>query len=244
MIVEIVTLFPEMFESVLKASLLGKAVEQGAVTVHLTNPRDFTADKHRSVDDTPYGGGAGMVMRPDPLVAAVEHVIAARGPAHKIALCPTGAPLTQATVNRLAAAPRLVLVCGRYEGFDERVRAFVDEEVSLGDFVLTGGELAAMALVDAIARRLPGVLGNAESPVDESHEAGLLEYPQYTRPADFRGHGVPEVLLSGDHARVARWRRATALRRTLARRPDLLPGGLTADEEAILHEFPDPEPDR
>jgi tRNA (guanine37-N1)-methyltransferase len=240
MIIEVVTLFPEMFDSVLKASLLGKAIGDGTVAVHLTNPRDFTVDKHRSVDDTPYGGGAGMVMRPDPLVAAVEHVVAARGPAHKIALCPTGAPLTQATVNRLAALPRLLLLCGRYEGFDERVRAFVDEEVSLGDFVLTGGELAAMAVVDAVARRLPGVLGNAESPVDESHEAGLLEYPQYTRPPSFRGAAVPEVLLSGNHARIRRWRRLQSLVRTRDRRPDLFARLTLTDEDRALLDGEEP----
>jgi tRNA (guanine37-N1)-methyltransferase len=175
-----------------------------------------------------------MVMRPDPLVAAIEHVVAARGPAHKIALCPTGAPLTQATVNRLSTLPHLVLVCGRYEGFDERVRAFVDEELSLGDFVLTGGELAAMAVVDAVARRLPGVLGNAESPIDESHEAGLLEYPQYTRPPAFRGAAVPEVLVSGNHARIRRWRRLQSLLRTRDRRPDLFAKIVLSDEDRAL----------
>jgi tRNA (guanine37-N1)-methyltransferase len=239
MIVEIVTLFPEMFESVLKASMLGKAIESGAMQVQFTNPRDFTHDKHRTVDDTPYGGGAGMVMRPDPIVAAIEHVVGARGPAHKIALCPTGAPLTQEIVRRLAAMPRLLLLCGRYEGFDERVRPFVDEEISLGDFVLTGGELAAMTIVDAVARRLPGVLGNAESPVDESHEAGLLEYPQYTRPAQFRGAGIPEALLSGNHERIRRWRRLQALLRTRERRPDLFAKLALSDEDRallLLHE--------
>jgi tRNA (guanine37-N1)-methyltransferase len=236
---EIVTLFPEMFSSVLSASLLGRAITAGALAVHFTNPRDFTEDKHRSVDDTPYGGGAGMVMRPEPLVAALEHVVATRGPARKIALCPTGAPLTQAVVTRLAREPRLVLVCGRYEGFDDRVRGFVDEELSLGDFVLQGGELPAMVLVDAIARRLPGVLGNADSPVDESFEAGLLEYPQYTRPAVFREQAVPEVLLSGNHERIRRWRRQQALLRTRARRPDLFARiELTDEDRELLDEEP------
>src|SRR5262249_5262037 len=151
------------------------------------DPRDFTADKHRSVDDTPYGGGAGMVMRPEPLVSAIESAEAARGRARKILLAPTGAPLDRAAVARLTAEPHLVLVCGRYEGFDAPVRPFVDEELSIGDYVLSGGEPAAMVLIDAVARRLPGVLGNADSPVDESFETGLLEYPQYTRPAEFRG---------------------------------------------------------
>jgi tRNA (guanine37-N1)-methyltransferase len=233
-IVSIVTLFPEMFDSVLRASMLGKAIEQGALTVHFTNPRDFTEDKHRSVDDTPYGGGAGMVMRPGPLVAALERCEKTHGRGRKVMLCPTGAPLTQGTVRRLAGEPHLVLLCGRYEGFDERVRAFVDEELSLGDFVLTGGELAAMAIVDAIARRLPGVLGNADSAVDESFEAGLLEYPQYTRPQSFRGVAVPEVLVSGDHAKIRRWRRQQSLRRTRARRPDLLEQLPLSDEDHEL----------
>jgi tRNA (guanine37-N1)-methyltransferase len=232
--VHVVTIFPEMFASVLSASLLGRAIEKGALAVELTDPRDFTTDRHRSVDDAPYGGGAGMVMRPEPLCAALEHVVATRGPARKIALCPTGAPLTQEIVKRLAREPRLVLVCGRYEGFDERVREFVDEELSLGDFVLTGGELAAMVVIDAIARRLPGVLGNAASPTDESHEAGLLEYPQYTRPPEFRGRVVPEPLLSGNHERIRRWRRLQSLLRTRERRPDLFARVPLTDEDRAL----------
>ena len=234
MIVEVITIFPEMFSSVLAASVLGKAIQKGTLTVHLTDPREFTEDKHRSVDDAPYGGGAGMVMRPEPLVAAVEKVVAERGPARKIALCPTGAPLTQATVVRLAKEPHLVLLCGRYEGFDDRIRGFVDEELSLGDFVLTGGELGAMVVIDAVARRLPGVLGNAASPVDESHEAGALEYPQYTRPPSFRGVPVPETLLSGNHERIRRWRRLQALERTRTRRPDLFARLQLSDEDRAL----------
>ncbi len=234
---DIITLFPEMFSSALSASLLGKAIASGQVAVHFENPRDFTEDKHRSVDDTPYGGGAGMVMRPGPLVAAIEHSEKTRGRARKILLCPSGAPLTQTMVNRLARESRILLVCGRYEGFDERVRGFVDEEVSLGDFVVTGGELPAMVLIDAVSRRLPGVLGNAESAADESFEAGLLEYPQYTRPPEFRGAAVPEVLLSGDHARIRRWRRQQSLRRTRARRPDLLEQlPLSQEDQALLEE--------
>jgi len=231
---EVVTIFPELFPSVLAASLLGKAVEKGALTVYLTDPRAFTTDKHHSVDDTPYGGGAGMVMRPDPLVAAIEGIEEARGKAHKILLTPTGAPLTQATVRRLATLPRVMLVCGRYEGFDERVRAFCDEELSIGDYVLTGGELAAMVVVDAVARRLPGVLGNADSPLDESFEQGVLEHPQYTRPPEFRGARVPDVLLSGDHGRVRRWRRREALLRTRDRRPDLFARLALTDEDRAL----------
>jgi tRNA (guanine37-N1)-methyltransferase len=231
---EVVTLFPEMFSSVLDASLLGKARESGAFSVDFTNPRDFTHDKHRSVDDTPYGGGAGMVMRPGPIVEAIEHATHARGPAHKVLLCPSGQPLTQPIVNRLATHARLLLVCGRYEGFDERVRGYIDEEISLGDFVLSGGELAAMCLIDAVARRLPGVLGNSASTIEESHEAGLLEYPQYTRPAEFRGAAVPDVLVGGNHAHIRRWRRKEALRRTRARRPELLARATLTDEDRLL----------
>jgi tRNA (guanine37-N1)-methyltransferase len=232
---EVITIFPEMFSSVLSTSVLGKAQEKGALQVFLTDPRAFTVDKHRSVDDTPYGGGAGMVMRPDPLVAALEGVEQARGKAHKILLAPTGAPLTQPTVRRLATLDRVMLVCGRYEGMDDRVRAFCDEELSIGDYVLTGGELAAMVIVDAVARRLPGVLGNADSPVDESFEEGLLEHPQYTRPASFRGVAVPEALLSGNHARIRRWRRLQSLLRTRERRPDLFAKlALTDEDQALL----------
>jgi tRNA (guanine37-N1)-methyltransferase len=220
--IEIVTLFPELFDSFFRAGLLGKAVAAGLVEIHFTNPRDFTADKHRSVDDAPYGGGVGMVMMAPPLVAAIEAATGARGPAQRILLTPTGAPLTQARVRELARLPRLLLVCGRYEGVDERVRELaIDEELSLGDFVLTGGEPAAMALVDAVARYVPGVLGDATSTDDESFSAGLLEYPQYTRPAEFRGLAVPDVLLAGHHEKIRAWRRAAAEARTRARRPDL-----------------------
>jgi tRNA (guanine37-N1)-methyltransferase len=234
MIFEVVTLFPDMFSSVISASLLGKARDKGALQIYLTDPRAFTTDKHHSVDDTPYGGGAGMVMRPEPLVAAIEAVEAARGPAHKVLLAPTGAPLTQATVVRLSVEARLMLVCGRYEGMDERAHAFCDEELSIGDYVLTGGELAAMVVIDAVARRLPGVLGNTDSAADESFEAGLLESPQYTRPAVFRGAGVPEPLLSGNHARIRRWRRLQALVRTRDRRPDLFARLELTDEDRAL----------
>jgi tRNA (guanine37-N1)-methyltransferase len=233
-LIDVVTLFPEMFSSVLAASLLGKAIEKGTLAVHLTDPRSFTTDKHHSVDDTPYGGGAGMVMRPEPLVAAIEQVEALRGRARKVLLCPSGAPLTQATVVRLASEPHLMLVCGRYEGVDERVRAYVDEELSIGDYVLTGGELGAMVVIDAVARRLPGTLGNLESALDESFEAGALEYPQFTRPATFRGVAVPEALISGNHARIRRWRRRQALLRTRARRPDLFARLALSDEDRQL----------
>lgn len=222
---EIVTIFPSLFESFLSAGVLGGAVTSGLVKVHFTDPRDFTADRHRSVDDAPYGGGVGMVMKAPPLVAAVEAAIAARGPAHRILLTPAGAPLNQARVRELAHHPtgRLLLLCGRYEGIDDRVRQLVvDEELSLGDFVLTGGEVAAMAVIDAVARYVPGVLGDATSTDDESFSTGLLEYPHYTRPPEFRGLTVPEVLLSGNHEKIRRWREEEARRITRERRPDLL----------------------
>jgi tRNA (guanine37-N1)-methyltransferase len=231
---ELVSLFPEMFASALGGSLLGKAIAAGHVDVHFTDPRDFAPGKHRSTDDAPYGGGSGMVMRPEPIAAALEHLEAARGPAWKVLLTPSGKRLDQALVRALAARPRLALVCGRYEGVDERVHAFIDEEVSLGDFVLSGGETAALAIVDAVARLHEGVLGNPESLTEESFEQGLLEYPQYTRPPEFRGMAVPEPLLSGDHARIARWRRREALVRTRARRPDLFARLPLGDEDRAL----------
>jgi tRNA (guanine37-N1)-methyltransferase len=220
--VEIVTLFPEMFASFLDAGLLGKAVKSGLVKVFFTNPRDFAPGVHRKVDDAPYGGGVGMVMQAGPLLEAIESAVAARGPAHRVLLTPVGRPLGQARVRDLARLGRILLVCGRYEGIDERVSALaIDEEISLGDFVLTGGEPAAMALVDAVARYVPGVLGDATSTDDESFSAGLLEYPQYTRPPELRGAGVPEVLLGGDHKKIRVWREAQSRERTRARRPDL-----------------------
>jgi len=225
--VDIVTLFPEMFGGFLEASFVGRAIEGGQLAVRLRSPRDFGLGKHRSVDDTPYGGGSGMVMRVDVLVAAMESLDAdAPGGvrAHRVLLTPQGRVIDQAKVHELAERDAVLLVCGRYEGFDERVRAQVDEELSLGDFVLTGGEVAAMAVVDACSRLLPGVLGNEASTIDESHSAatgGLLEYPHYTRPADFRGAPVPEVLVGGNHAEIARWRREQAIARTRERRPDL-----------------------
>jgi tRNA (guanine37-N1)-methyltransferase len=236
MIIQVVTIFPEMFSSFLGASLLGKAIAKNLIEVRFIDPRDHTQDKHRSVDDTPYGGGAGMVMRPEPLVAAIESVGASR----KILLTPTGRRLDRAYVAELATAPSLTLICGRYEGFDARVRPFVDEELSIGDFVLQGGEPAAMVVIDAVARRLPGVLGNADSPVDESFETGLLEYPQYTRPAEFRGAGVPAALLSGNHERIRRWRRWAALRKTRDERPDLFARLTLSDEDRALLDGDEP----
>ncbi len=221
MLITVVTLFPEAFESALAASLLGKARAAGLVTVAFVNPRDFTSDRHRSVDDAPYGGGHGMVMKPQPLVDAIE---SAGSGAHRVLLTPVGAPLDQAAVRELAARPHIVLVCGRYEGMDERVsRLVIDQEISLGDFVLSGGEFAALAVIDAVSRLVPGVLGEIESTVEESFSDGAsLEYPQYTRPPEFRGLVVPDVLLGGHHEKVREWRRRESLRRTAARRPELL----------------------
>jgi tRNA (guanine37-N1)-methyltransferase len=230
----VVTIFPEIFSSFLATSLVGKAVEAGRIQIELVDPRDFTSDRHRSVDDTPYGGGEGMVMKVEPLVAALES-IQPEGAVHRILLTPQGEPLSQSLLERLAAEEHLVLVCGRYEGFDERVRSYVDRELSLGDFVLNGGEVASMAIIDGVARLLPGVLGNAASLQTESHASGLLEYPQFTRPREFRGHAVPEVLLSGDHERIRSWRHHQMLVRTRQRRPDLWrEHHLTAEERELL----------
>ena len=226
--VGVVTLFPDLVAAFLETRIVKRAVETGALLVHLEPLRRHGLGKHESVDDTPYGGGSGMVFRVDCVVAALEAVDAAMGAdprPYRILLTPQGAPLVQRRVVELSKHPALALVCGRYEGFDERVRSFVDEEISIGDFVLAGGEVAAMAVIEACARLQPGVLGNAESVREESFsdaQGGLLEYPQYTRPAEFRGMGVPEVLTSGDHARVAEWRRGQARDRTLRRRPDLI----------------------
>jgi tRNA (guanine37-N1)-methyltransferase len=237
---EVVTLFPEMFGSFLQGSLLGRACEAGTVKVWFTSPRDYAAGKYRQTDDTPYGGGVGMVMKPEPLVAAIEAAVAARGPAHRILMSPQGAPLTQPRVRELARAPRLLFACGRYEGVDERVRGYVDEEISLGDFVLSGGEVAAMAVIEAVTRLCPGVLGKEESAVEESFSEGLLEYPQYTRPPEFRGAAVPVALLSGNHERIRQWRRREALLRTRARRPELFARLTLTPEDLRLLEGGEP----
>ncbi|MEM1417026.1 MAG: tRNA (guanosine(37)-N1)-methyltransferase TrmD [Myxococcota bacterium] len=233
--VELVTLFPEI-ASALDVGLLGKARSKGLLDVVALSPREFGLGKHRSVDDAPYGGGAGMVMMPGPVADALDRLDAERGgPSRKILLTPQGQPFRQRDAERLAAEPALTLICGRYEGFDERIRGLVDEEISLGDFVLLGGEVAALAVVEAVTRLRPGVLGNAASATEESHSTGLLEHPQYTRPAEFRGESVPEVLTSGNHGAIARWRREQALRRTLERRPELLAQApLDARDRAFL----------
>ena len=233
---EIVTLFPRMVEGPLSESIIGKAREKGLFEVVVTDLRDFAKGKHRVTDDAPYGGGAGMVMKVEPLVAAIEAARARRQGARVVLLDPRGRRLDQQVVRELHARESLILVCGRYEGVDERVRQYVDEELSLGDFILTGGELAALMVIDAVCRLEPGVLGNEASPGCESFEEGLLEHPQYTRPPEFRGDKVPEVLLSGDHAKVARWRRAMSLKTTRDRRPDLFAKRASSEEDARLLE--------
>ncbi len=219
--IDIVTLFPEMFESPFASSIIGRAVRSGALKLGYCNPRDFTTDRHRTVDDRPYGGGPGMVLMAEPLYQAVRKV-KKRGSTIAL-LSPRGRKLDQALVEELAGVKHLVLVCGHYEGVDERLRSRVDMELSIGDYVLTGGELPAMVVVDSVARHLPGVLGNDEARLDESFRDGKLEYPQYTRPRVWRGRKAPDVLLSGDHAAIARWREAEALRITREIRPDLSP---------------------
>jgi tRNA (guanine37-N1)-methyltransferase len=226
--VEVLTIFPRICAAPLEESILGKAREKGVLRVTVTDIRDYADGRHRVTDDVPYGGGAGMVMKPEPLVAAIEAAKAREPSAKVILMSPQGVRFTQAKAQELAQTQALILVCGRYEGVDERVLEWVDEELSLGDFVLTGGELAALAVIDAVARLMPGVLGNADSAQHESFAGeGLLEGPQYTRPPDFRGRRVPEILLSGDHARIAAWRREQAGTRTRTRRPDLLEKLLT-----------------
>ncbi len=220
MIIEVLTLFPEMFPGPLSAGVTGRGLASGLVTLRVHNLRDYTHDRHRQVDDVPYGGGAGMVLKPEPIFEAVR---ARTGTGPVILLTPQGELLNQGLVRELAKHDDLYLICGRYEGVDERVAAhLVDREISIGDYVLTGGELPAMVLIDAVSRLVTGVLGSEESPKDESFDQHLLEYPHYTRPAEFEGHPVPEVLLSGHHAEIERWRRAQAAERTRRRRPDLL----------------------
>jgi tRNA (guanine37-N1)-methyltransferase len=220
MIIEVLTLFPEMFPGPLTAGVTGRGLAAGLITLQVHNLRDYTHDRHRQVDDVPYGGGAGMVLKPEPIFEAVR-ARAGKGPV--ILLTPQGHLLNQGLVRELAGHDDLYLICGRYEGVDERVAThLVDREVSIGDYVLTGGELPAMVVIDAVGRLVAGVLGSEESPKDESFDQHLLEYPHYTRPAEFEGHAVPEVLRSGHHAEIDRWRRAQATERTRRRRPDLI----------------------
>lgn len=267
--IDVLTLFPEMFEGVFGSSILGKASERGLVSLTTVNFRDFSTNKHNTVDDTPYGGGGGMVLKPEPIFGAVEHVLTVAesgdrgkngvcgeggegedhpekpGKPRVILMCPQGEPFTQRKAAELSAESHLIFVCGHYEGYDERIREFlVTDELSIGDYVLTGGELPAMVVIDAVVRLLPGVLGNETSAVTDSFSEGLLEYPHYTRPAEFRGWSVPDVLLSGHHAEIDKWRRRQSLERTLARRPDLLETAeLTPKERAWLEEERRREPD-
>ncbi len=235
---DILTLFPNMFSSPLRESILGKAVEKELIQIQTINIRDFTVDKHQVVDDAPYGGGQGMVMKVEPIARAIESVKSQYPSAWTIYLTPQGKPFDQDSVRRLSTQPHLVLLCGRYEGVDERAREFIDEEISIGDYVLTGGELAAMVLIDAVSRFIPGVLGSDRSADEDSFFNSLLEYPQYTRPVDFRGRRVPEVLLSGNHSAISLWRRREAIKRTSLRRPDLLAkANLTGEDKRLLEDL-------
>ncbi len=238
--IDVFTLFPAIFESPLNESILKRAQEMGRLSVALHNIRDYTTDKHHITDDYPYGGGGGMILKPEPILAAVEAVLGEALPETPVILTsPQGRLFNQQVAWELAGQERLVLICGRYEGVDERVRELlVTDEISIGDYVLTGGELPAMVLIDAVTRLRPGVLGDAGAALDDSHTVGLLEYPHYTRPPEFRGRSVPEVLLSGHHAQIARWRRREALRRTWERRPDLLDrADLTPQDRQYLAEL-------
>lgn len=236
---DIVTLFPEAFEGIFSVGMVRKAREAGLVTIETHNLRDHATDRHRTTDDTPYGGGGGMVMKPEPIFNAVESLLVMAGfpgDVPVVLLSPQGRPLTHAVARELSRHPWIIMICGRYEGVDERVRqALATDEISLGDFVLSGGEIAAMAIVEATVRLIPGVLGDPGAAFEDSHSEGLLEYPHYTRPRSFRGFAVPEVLQSGNHAEIVAWRRRQALARTLERRPDLLRDiSLSPEDRAYL----------
>ena len=239
MTINILTIFPEMFESVFGASILGRAREQGLLDIRLTDIRPYSASKHKNTDDYPFGGGAGMVMMAQPIMDAMAEASAAAPGARRIYLGPRGRKLTTEVARELARESSLILLCGHYEGVDQRaLDACIDEEISIGDYILTGGELAAMVLTDCVARFIPGVLGSAESPEEESFSDGLLEYPQYTRPRDLDGRCVPEVLLSGDHAKIRAWRRRESLAATARLRPDLLASAKLDDQDLkILKEL-------
>jgi len=240
---EVFTLLPEVFPPYLESSILQRARQRGLVSVNVHNIRDYTHDKHHMTDDTPYGGGGGMIMKPEPIFEAVETVLGLGPhltppvPAHPVILLdPQGRVFTQSVAEELSRHEKIALLCGRYEGIDERIREhLVTDEISIGDYVLTGGELPALILIDAISRLIPGVLGDPDGAIDDSHATGLLEYPHYTRPSEFRGWEVPEILLSGDHGKIEQWRREQSLLRTLARRPDLLEKiDLTENERSFL----------
>jgi tRNA (guanine37-N1)-methyltransferase len=231
---DILTIFPAMLESPLSASIIGKAIDKGLISINLHNLRDWAEGRHQVTDDTPYGGGDGMVMKVDPVARALADLKQQRPQSRTLLMSPQGKTFQQEDAARLSREPGLIFVCGRYEGYDERIRTLVDEELSLGDFVLTGGELAAAVILDATARLVPGVLGAAGSALTDTFSDGLLEYPQYTRPVEFNGLRVPEVLASGNHQAIATWRRHEQLRRTLERRPDLLETAPLTDEDRLF----------
>lgn len=238
--IHILSLFPEMFTGVLGTSIMKKAVEKEAVSFEVTDFRDFSTNKHKSVDDYPYGGGAGMVLKPQPIFDAIDAIKEKSNQKPRIVLmCPQGEKFTQKKAEELAQESQLIFICGHYEGYDERIREhLVTDEISIGDYVLTGGELGAMVVADAVVRLLPGVLGNENSPVHDSFSSGLLEHPHYTRPADFRGMKVPDVLLSGNHAKIDQWREKQSLKRTVDRRPDLLEQlQLTDQQKQLLNQI-------
>ncbi len=238
--IDILTLFPEMMEGVFQSSILKKAQEKDKFSYNLVNFRDYTENKHRKVDDYPYGGGAGMVLTPQPVFDAVDALLEEKDTKPRIVLlCPQGEQYTQRKAEELAKEDHLIFICGHYEGYDERIRlGLATDEISIGDYVLTGGELGAMVIVDSVVRLLPDVLGNEESAVEDSFSTGLLEHPHYTRPASYRNMSVPDVLLSGDHAKIAKWRKTQSLKRTLERRPDLLETyPLTDEEKQIIQEI-------
>jgi len=221
--IDIVTIFPAMIEHALRAGIVGRAIERGTLQIAARDLREFTTDRHRVVDDVPYGGGPGMVLKPEPLFRAIEAIEREQGSrSHVVLTSPQGTPLTQNVGERLSRLPHLLVLCGRYEGVDERVRARVDEEISIGDYVLSGGELAALVIADVVARFIPGVVGDDQSVAADSFSRGLLDFPQYTRPADYRGMKVPDVLLSGNHAEIEQWRWRKSIEQTLLRRPDLI----------------------
>lgn len=234
--IDVLTLFPEMIEGVFNSSILKKAQDKSKFSYNLINFRDYSENKHRKVDDYPYGGGAGMVLTPQPIFDAVEAVTKDKSSEQRVILmCPQGEPYNQKKAEELAKEENLVFICGHYEGYDERIREhLVTDEISIGDYVLTGGELGAMAVIDSVVRLLPDVLGNHESAPEDSFSTGLLEHPHYTRPADFRGIKVPEVLLSGDHAKISNWRKMESLKRTFERRKELLNAMALSEEEVTL----------
>ena len=247
---EVFTLLPEVFPPYLDSSILNRARQRGLMEVRLHNIRDWARDKHHTTDDMPYGGGGGMVMKPEPVFEAVEAILgpvdslrdSSKAGCPVILLTPQGRVFTQAAARELSGHERIALICGRYEGFDERIRTLATDEISVGDFVLTGGELPALTIIDAVTRLLPGALGDPTGAEDDSHASGLLEYPHYTRPPEYRGMSVPEILLSGDHAKIEKWRREQSLLRTLERRPDLLEKmELTDKEKEFLNKNPSNE---